>query len=76
MFDLRLDPAFQSALIIKIELNGKMTDGLQMGNVGGKEKRGSAKAEGAVEGKSPVEEVIEERNFPILREDVGSPACL
>jgi hypothetical protein len=36
MFDSRLDPAFQSDLIIKIELNGKMTERLQMGNVGGK----------------------------------------
>jgi hypothetical protein len=41
LLDLRfwLDPAFQSALIIKIELNGKMTERLQMGNVGGREKR-------------------------------------
>jgi hypothetical protein len=48
MFDFRLDPAFQSDLIIKIELNGKMTDRLQVRKVGGTEKRGSTKTEGVV----------------------------
>jgi hypothetical protein len=35
-FRFRLGPAFQSAFIIKIELNGKMTGRLQVGNVGKK----------------------------------------
>jgi hypothetical protein len=64
VFDLGLGPASQSALIIKIELNGKMTDRLQIGNVDGKEKWGEVKAGGGAGRKYQVEEMIEKRKSP------------
>jgi len=45
-FRFRPSPAFQSAFIIKIELNGKMTGRLQIGNVGRKVLFLFEKAEG------------------------------